>query len=363
MKGDHTVKHTASYEQWTDPDLPMSEGYHRMSYALYRFDGDVGRVVATRNPDQDSLAEGDYIQDRLELSDEALMYMTDRSYVQPPMFVLTKTGIGILSNRYGLAAGMGLYLHIHTRPDAAARLLNSGALGQGDAAGFRLSRRIRNMGAETAPRDVDAYPALWEAWHMVSSASEPLCKTDGEGNLYLTDLRKGLAKLAAFVGVELTFTLKKPSRGGVPNPRTQVKCYRPLLMEGLLFCLLTELRTYSATRGGVCRFELPEERGRDGLALTLRCPVEPSVDPFAEWSRQLWHSHMTSLGELGGVDVWFPTEPVPSRLDGGLPEWGVMLDQIFDPSPAAASELKARIRLAYGKEERLLPTDDEIPFP
>ena len=85
------MKHTASYRQWTDPTLPMSPDFHRMSYALYRSDDDFGRIVATRNPDRAVLAEGDYIQDRLELSDEAVAYMTDCERIRPPLLVLTKT--------------------------------------------------------------------------------------------------------------------------------------------------------------------------------------------------------------------------------------------------------------------------------
>lgn len=356
------MKHTASYDQWTDPLLPMSSAYHRMSYALYRFDSDFGRVVATRNPQRSLLAEGDYIQDRLELSDEAIAYMTDRYYARAPLFVLTKAGIGLLSNRYGLTAGMGLYLHIHTRPDSAARLINSGALGYGNGVDFEVSRQIEAYGAVPLPKDESAYPALLDAWQAVRASAEPLFKTDGEGGISLDSLRRGLQRLSAFVGVELAFTLRKPSVGRIPDPMTRVKCYRPLLAEGLLLYLLTEMRSNSATRGGVCRFELPEERGRDGMALTLHYPVDPAVGSSDDWHRRVWHSHVARIGELGGLAVWFPHEPLLPRADGGFPEWAVTLDQLLDPSVLASSDLKAPIRLDYGEEERRLPAGDEVPF-
>ena len=147
------MKHTVSYRQWTDPTLPMSPDFHRMSYALYRTDGDFGRVIATRNPDRTVLAEGDYIQDRLELSGEVLAYMTDCGRVRSPLLVLTKMGIGILSNRYSLEAGMGLFLHIHTRPDSAARILCAGEGRYGNRAEFALCEEIRNAGTRLLPRD------------------------------------------------------------------------------------------------------------------------------------------------------------------------------------------------------------------
>ncbi len=356
------MKRTASYDQWTDPALPMSADYHRMSYALYRFDGDFGRVIATRNPDGGLLAEGDYIQDRLELSDEAMAYMTDCDRNRPPLFVLTKAGLGILSNRYGLTAGMGLYLHVHTRPDSGARILNSGAFGYGNGADFGVSEKIRSMGAELLPRDTNAYSALLEAWQGVLWGAKPLLKTESDGSITLTELRTAIRKLAAFVGVELSFTLPKPPDGTLPHPHTRVKCYRPLMTEGLLLCLLTEMRTRSATRGGVCRFELPEKQGRDGMTLTLRCPVDPSMDTSAEQLRQIWHSHMTRVGEQGGMDVWFPPQWLPPRADGDLPEWAVTLDQLLDPSVLESSDLKARLRLAYGEGKHQPPTGDEILF-
>jgi hypothetical protein len=341
----------------------MSPDYHRMSYALYRVDGDFGRVVATRNPDRAVLAEGDYIQDRLELSSEAMAYMTDCGRVRPPLLVLTKTGIGILSNRYSLATGRGLYLHIHTRPDSAARILRSGALGYGNGTDFELCEEIRNAGVRLLPRDENAYPALLEALEAVLAGASPLLKTDRDGSITLAALRDGIRKLAAFAGVELTFTLRKPIDGSLRDPHARVRCYRPIMTEGLLLCLLTETRALSATRGGVCRFELTDIRDRDGLALSLRYPVEPSAVVSDEALRSAWHSHMTHVGEQGGLDLWFPPAFMPSRADGGLPERMILLEQVMDPSVLESSDLKARLRLLYANPERTLPAGGESPFP
>lgn len=357
------MKHTVSYDQWTDPTLPMSPDFHRMSYALYRTDGDFGRVIATRNPDGAVLTEGDYIQDRLELSGESLAYMTDCERIRPPLLALTKTGIGILSNRYSLAAGMGLYLHIHTRPDSASRILRSGAAGYGNGADFELCEEIRNAGEKLLSRDESAYPALLDALEAVLAGASPLFRTDRDGGITLVELRDGIRKLAAFAGVGLTFTLRKPTHGGFPDPLARVRCHSPLMTEGFLLCLLTEMRALSPTRGGVCRFELSDSPDRDGMALSLRYPVEPSAVPSDEALRSAWHSHLTRVGEQGGMDLWFLPELWQSRADGGLRERMILLEQVRNPSVLESSDIKARLRLLCGDGERHLPDGGEIPFP
>jgi hypothetical protein len=332
-----------------------------MSYALYRTDGEVGRVVATRNPDGDVLAVGDYIQDRLELSEEAAAFLTGRGD-SAPLFVLTQMGLGLLSHRYRLSAGLGLYLHIHTPPESAARLINSGALGYGNGSGFRVSGRIEALGNAVTAQDEAAYPALLEAWQAVRDAPRTLFTTDGADGLRLSDLRSGMRRLAAFAGCDLTFTVRRSV--GVENlsPDTRVKCYRPLLLEGLLLCLLTEMRTCSATRGGVCRLEPPAEGGRDGLAMTLRYPICPSEEADDPRFSDALHSHMTYVGELGGLDVYFPEEALRPRMEGGLFQRAVMLDWMLDPSVLSTSDLKARLRLLYGESPRAIPDGDEVPF-
>ncbi len=341
----------------------MSPHFHRMSYALYRFDGDFGRVIATRNPDRTMLAEGDYIQDRLQLSHEAIAYMTACDRNRPPLLILTKTGIGILSNRYSLEAGVGLLLHIHTRPDSAARILRAGGGRFGNRAEFELCEEIRNAGTRLLPRDESAYSALQEALEAVLSGARPLFTVHRDGGITITALRDGIRRLADFAGVNLTFTLRKPADGILPDPHARVHCYRPVMTEGLLLCLLTEMRALSATRGGVCRFELTDTRDRMGMALSLRYPTTPSDAVSDEAFRSAWHSHMTRISEEGGMDLWFPPAFMASRTDGGLPEQVILLEQVLNPSVPASSDLKARLRLLYGGREKNLPTGEEIPFP
>lgn len=361
-KGVACVRYTAAYGQWTAPNRPMAAEFHRMSFALYRTDGEVGRVVATRSPDREILTVGDYIQDRLELSEEAVAFMAG-SGGSASLFVLTKTGLGLLCHRYRLSAGLGLYLHIHTHPESAARLINSGALGYGNGSGFQVSGRVEALGNAVTVKDEAAYPALLEAWQAVRDAPKSLFATDTADGLRLSDLRSGMQRLAAFVGCDLTFTVRRTAGAESLSPDTRVKCHRPLMLEGILFCLLAEMREHSATRGGVCRFEPPAERGRDGLAMTLRYPICPTGETADLRFLDAVHSHMTYVGELGGLDVYFRSEPLPPRAEGGLPERVVMLDWLLDPSVLPTSDLKSRLKLLYGEAPRAIPTGDEVPFP
>ena len=116
------MKHSTSYEVLTNPTLPLDEGFHHMSYALFRTDEDFGRVLAARFPAKEMLDVGDTLQTALRLSDEAMAYLLRVGDNDPPLFCLTDAGLGLLCKRYDAAIGMGLYLHIHTPPASAARL-------------------------------------------------------------------------------------------------------------------------------------------------------------------------------------------------------------------------------------------------
>ena len=87
---------------WTQPDLPMASSFRRMSFALFRTDGDVGRIMAVRTPDREMLGIGRRIQDQLALCPDALAYMTRPYGGEAPLFVLTRTGIGVLSKWYSM---------------------------------------------------------------------------------------------------------------------------------------------------------------------------------------------------------------------------------------------------------------------
>lgn len=328
---------------WTHPELPMPADYHRMSYVLFRADGDVGRVVAARIPDDRFLQVGDYLQDNLGFCSDALSYVTSRHDHAPPLFVRTDCGIGLLSGRYHLSAGLGLYLHIHTRPAAAARLINGGALGQDGE--FLISREIGERSGRPGARDGQSYPALLEAWQAVASAPQTVFSVDSDGEISLSVLRSGIAKLAAFVGCEIVFTVRKERGDNPVSPYARVKCYRPLLLEAVILCLLSEARERSATGAAVCRLEPPSEN-RTGLSLTLRYPLRAREKPETAEAYGEVHRCLAAVGETGGLDLYAPDRLLPPRDPSGLPETAVTLDWLLDPSALSSSDIKARLTLA-----------------
>ena len=349
---------------WTHPELPMPEAYGRMSYVLFRGDGDVGRVVAARTPDDRYVKVGGYVQDALGFCGDALAYVTRCHEDAPPLFILTDNGIGILSGRYRLSAGLGLYLHIHTRPAAAARLINSGALGQDSR--FAVSREIRDLGGKLTARDSRSYPALLEAFRTVEGAPRQVFATAADQTITLHELRRGMADLAAFAGCKLTFTTRRDPAAPSVSPYARVKCYRPLLLEGLLLCLLSELRERSVTGGGVCRLE-PRPNGAEGLALTLRYPVDPTGSPRLAETYGAVHEYLEEVAQTWGLDLFAPARRIPARDPDGLPEATVSLDWLLDPSALSTSDIKARLALTRedGREASSAETrneGEEIPF-
>lgn len=334
---------------WTHPELPMPEEFCRMSYVLFRVNGDVGRVVAVRTPDDRFLGVGDYVQDRLAFCGDALSYVTRRHDDAPPLFIRTDAGVGILSGRYHLSAGLGLYLHIHTRPSAAARLIHGGALGHdGD---FTVSRELGEQIGRPTVRDGQSYPALLEAWRAVASAPQTVFPVDSDGGISLSGLRSGITKLAAFVGCRIAFTVRKGQEASSVSPYARVKCYRPLLMEGMILCLLSEMRERSATGSGVCRLEPPSE-GREGLSLTLHYPLRAREKPEVAEAYGEVHRCLGIIGESGGLDLYVPARLLPSREPDGLPEAVATLDWLLDPSALSSSDIKARLILARADGER-----------
>ena len=334
---------------WTHPEIFMPAEYGRMSYVLFRVDGDVGRVVAARTPDDQFVKAGDYIQDRLGFCGDAMAYLIHRHDHTPPLFIRTDSGIGLLVGRYHLSAGLGLYLHIHTRPAAACRLIQSGALGFETE--FTVSREIRDTVGRPTARDSHAYPPLLEAWRAVSKAPPTVFPTSPDGDLTWIRLRDGVAKLAAFAGCGMRFTVRKEQDGVSVSPYTRVKCYRPLLLEGILLCLLSEVRERSATGQGVCRLEAPSGGG-EGLSMTIRYPLRRREAPATKELYDTLHSHLAGISEAWGLDLYAPPHPVSSPATDGTLEVAFTLDWLLDPSALSTLDLKARLSLARSGETR-----------
>lgn len=72
-------------------------------------------------------------------------------------------GLGLLDKRYVRHAGVGLFLHVHGRPGALARLINRGVLGDSNRSFFRVSEEVRAKGSSATSRDQPSYEALMQA--------------------------------------------------------------------------------------------------------------------------------------------------------------------------------------------------------
>lgn len=367
------MKRSDASRMWTDPTLPIEADFHHISFALFRVDTDIGRVVAARCPDRGIFRLGDYLQDRLRISEEAFTYAVQTSVVPAPLFMMTDKGLGILSKRYDLQAGVGLFCHIHCHPEAGARLINNRVLGIENGHNYCRSQAVRALGDAVTKRDAVSYAALMDAWQAVSEAPE-LFEPDGDGNIRLPALQEGIRKLAAFVGCDVTFVLRKLQEGDAADafPRGRVSCPRPRLLEAMLLVLLSEVREYSATRGCVCRLESSEETtegsmgsGHKPLRMTLRYPVEGLVSAREQTILAAVYSHTAHVGGLSGLDVYRVPNPVPSRRADGLLEQIIALDWVADPTLLSTSDLKSRILLEYGADaDRGVPSDaEEIPIP
>lgn len=349
------MKPSAIQRLWTDPTLLMSPDFFSMSYILFQTDGDPGRVVAARVPDVHRIRAGDNLIDRLELSEEALIYMAEKREAARPLLVLSELGLGILWNRYTLSAGLGLYLHIHANPTSAARLINS----MGSPAGMLISKRVRGMGSAVTAKDERSYRPLMEACEAIQNTPPSLFPVDDRRRVSLADLRETVRRMAAFVGCDLSFTLRRKHPDDPIALHTRVGCYRPLLLEAVLLCLLTEIRDRSATRGGVCCLELPDETSHEGLVFTLRYPVLPSVEP----QNQPLHTQLVSAAALAGLDLYDFPDLIQPRGEGDLPLQSILLDWLYDPTLLPTADLKARLDLLHTEAPRPAYDGEEIPLP
>ena len=364
------MKYSTQRRRWTDPILPMSESYGHISYALFRTDREMGRVIAARSPDRDTLRVGCILQDTLHVSDESMSHL-NRPEGEVPLFVMTDAGLGILSRRYTLQGGMGMFLHVHCHPESGARLINSGVLGAENGQNYLRSQRVRDLGSRVTEEDTASYPALAEAWQTLRELSD-VFTPDSDGTVPLPRLRDGIGRLAAFAGCDLTYALRRSASGDTLTAFRQgrVHCYVPRLLEATLLYLLTEMRDRSATRGGICRMEVPEDNGlpitygHKPLRLTLRYPVLPKA-PRKELSElEDIHGYTTRMGNAGGMDLRFSFDPDRNRPEEALPEQIVWLEWVENPALLTTTDLKAAQRLQQDREAcPALAIEDEIPLP
>ncbi len=359
------MKHTTAYEVLTDPDFPLDAGFRHMSYALFRTDGDCGRVIGTRFPAASFLGVGDLLQSRLHLSDEALVYLVRPGRDDRPLFCLSRAGLGILCKRYDAALGVGLYLHIHGRPDAGARLLCAGALGAPNGVSFGITDEIRAY-APTPPDAADArsFPALLDAWRAVQIGSEGafdragiLGHADARESICCTlgEVADALESMAAFAGCAVDVRIAPDGCG------CRVACHRPRVLEALFLCLLTEIRTHAMTRSATVELSAvsdPRSRWECRFCASFSYPVD-TLHMTGQTRTRLAdvRQYLVDAADLSGLDLHFPLLTPPDVRAGyarRTPEETMMqtvtMEWLTDPAVLPSGDLKIRHDL-YRRED------------
>ncbi len=319
------MRHTDAYEFLTNPALSTRESFRHLSYAIFRTDADFGQIVATRFPATSASlggtpAVGERLQTRLCLSDEAVAYLLAVGERDTPLFCLGEIGLGLLCKTYDAEAGLGLYLHIHSRPGPAVRLLCAGALGTPSGATFRLSQRIQEMAEPPRRKDAACFESLRDAWQAVQSAKGGLFSTRAEaeslfGGRVLThahdtprqtprQIADVVEHMAAFAGCSVDCRL------GGDADTARLSLHRPRLLEGLLLYLLTEVHTHAADGSAVVEIgsvEDPRSRWERRLALSFSYRVDTLHMPIRVRNRlEDTHRYLTEVADRSGLQVRFP---------------------------------------------------------
>ena len=343
------MKYSNETELWTNPMGGMAQEYRHISYALFRTDSDDWTIVGARCPDMLRLAVGKSLPEAIGLDEEARRFLREESGLPKRLMVMTDMGVGILDKRYDRQAGLGLFCHIHGRPDSIARLLNHGVLGDVETGKYEISRAVRVVSGEVVPQDMASYDAWLDAMQALTAYPVGTYIPVNENcELYGTDLRDRILKMAEFVGCDLRF-----SEQGMPY---RIKCYRPLLLEVLLLYWLTEARMASATREVTCQISTPEGEETGSLSMVFRYPIEKSL-PKSDLYRRLEeiHRHVSWICELGGLILQTEQNP-PTRREKqqgkSLPEFCVIAEWLYDPAVLSTTDLKAKIRLRYEEEKK-----------
>ena len=343
------MKHTTAIELLTNPTLPLDEGFRHMSYAIFRTDEDFGRVIAARFPAESLLSVGDVLQSSLRLSDEAMAYLLRTGDQEPPLFCLTDVGLGLLCKRYDAAVGLGLYLHIHCRPEAGARLLCAGALGLPGGSAFDVTGRIKEFSQKPTTDDARSFPPLLEAWRAVQrdrgALSDSRAMREDDISLVTLDgMESALLHMADFAGCRISCTLSDGDRD------REVAVYRPTVLDGLLLYILTEVRAHAVSHEAtveILAVEDPRGRWGDRLCLAFTYQID-TLHMTGEARTRLAESrrYVSEMADESGLDLHFPPllppelrTPDRKRGDGVVPQT-VSVEWLRDPTLLPSSDLK-----------------------
>ncbi len=372
---------------WTDSASVAAPGFAGVSYALFCLDrhGDgtggsrAGRILAARSPNRALWQPGAPLPDLADLTPMAYHYLvtgtitndfalseTPASSEPGSLFVWTRTGLGLLSRRHALTADIGLFLHIHTDPLSAARLLSSGAFAgeKTVSGGFALSPRIRAVSGRPTRRDMPAFTCLNDTRATLASIAggfQPsVLAASLPGEPAAVPLSAVFA-MAAFAGcalsveldgrriapdISLAATLDSLS---IPEPEHDyIACHSPQVLELLLLGLFSEVRAYSRDRSASCRIT----SGRLWAAPSLTIDYTPAATlspPDIEALLAL-RTHLSRVAAFHGMELSLP--PVSLRPSAAtLPPQTLSLDWLADPALLPTGDLKSHLSLSDDRDD------------
>ena len=340
------MRHSYTWDQWENPCADMDEGYHRVSYVLFRSDGGEARILTGRCPDVQGMRSGESLIRAAGLCEEARTYLTRGDEV--PLWVRTKWGVGLLDRRYERHTGIGILWHIHGNPEALACMICENMGCGSEMAHWGISRRIREDADACKQCDEISYGAFAEACRVFAGIEIGRSVPIGtDGSVYGDDLLALVRDMAGFAGCALSV---EDARNSAIR---RVRCYSLPLLESLLLYLLTEARNESATRDAVVRMSAAGDEDGGNLILEIRYPVEKSGHTATarggSWDDN--HRYITVVSEFGGAAFFTEICPLSRRdpLHRELAEARITLEWLTDPALLPTTDLKAFLQLQESK--------------
>ena len=207
---------------------------------------------------------------------------------------------------------------------------------------------MRALGDQVRMEDEACYLPLAAWWADVQGGCRRLIATSLQTNyrLHTDTLADAIRRLAAFAGCGVTLHISAVlgESGGA------VTCYAPELVEACLLFLLSEVRERAATRSATVELETVNGEWGGGLRLTLRYSVLHEDSACAPTQTDGFF-HVAQVAELCGLDLYCTfsdSHPSEAGERERLCDCTVTLEWMRDPTLMPTSDLKSRLRIAYG---------------
>ena len=329
------MNHSNIQEQWMRFDGGLCVDFHCISYVIFRNDFGRMTVIGARCPDMASFSFGANAVNALGLDEESQSFLLGNEVGPRLLAVRTKVGLGFLDKRYDGHTGVAVYWHVHGHGDSLARMINNGILGSIQRELCGVSQAVQAIEGDVSNRDATYYEALARAWHIIGRRPGEWTSHQ-RGLVYRSEIRDLLEEMSSFVGCGLRLEEWEAAAA-------RIKINRPVLLEAVLLCLLTEARICSATRDVTCRLGSVGDRDGERMTMELCYPLEESYR--GQMYPDALHRYLEVVTDLGGLSMQASVQE-----DARGAEVQLILEWLRDPAVMPTSDLKARVRFQYDEE-------------